>query len=174
MSIKFATEYATAAHAGQKRKYTHEDYITHPIAVAQMVSNIGLSDTAITAAILHDTVEDTYVTLDNIERHFGEEVMKYVYFLTKPESFVGNRKTRKAITRAILAEAPTEVKLIKFLDVYHNHASIKKYDTEFFEGAFKSETILLLEALDIEELVKDYPIKKLYLELIANLGVSHI
>ena len=174
MSIEYAIEYATAAHAGQKRKYTYEDYITHPLAVAELANEIGLSQTAQIAAVLHDTVEDTSVTMEDIIRHFGEDVASYVYFLTKPENFVGNRAVRKAITRSILAEAPAEVKMIKFLDVYHNHASIKKYDTEFFEGAFKKETLLLLSAMDIDTIIRDFPAKKMYIELISSLGVIHV
>ena len=73
MNYNDAEKFATVAHAGQKRKFTGEDYVTHPIAVASMVmdhlANVGFDQATIelagTIAVLHDTVEDTDVEMDS-------------------------------------------------------------------------------------------------------------
>ena len=66
-TITAAYEFGAKAHAGQSRK-TGEAYITHPVAVAQELAEMRLDAQAITAAILHDTVEDTTASLDDISR----------------------------------------------------------------------------------------------------------
>ncbi|MDC1060982.1 RelA/SpoT family protein [Flavobacteriaceae bacterium] len=81
--IRLAFNTAVDAHKSQRRK-SGEAYIFHPIAVAKIVaSEIGLDATSIAAALLHDTVEDTKYTLDDIERLFGNTVAKIVHGLTK-------------------------------------------------------------------------------------------
>ena len=81
--IRLAFNTAVDAHKNQRRK-SGEAYIFHPIAVAKIVaSEIGLDATSIAAALLHDTVEDTEYTLDDIERLFGNTVAKIVHGLTK-------------------------------------------------------------------------------------------
>ena len=81
--IRLAFNTAVDAHKTQRRK-SGEAYIFHPIAVAKIVaSEIGLDATSIAAALLHDTVEDTEYTLDDIERLFGNTVAKIVHGLTK-------------------------------------------------------------------------------------------
>lgn len=81
--IRLAFNTAVDAHKNQRRK-SGEAYIFHPIAVAKIVaSEIGLDATSIAAALLHDTIEDTEYTLDDIERLFGNTVAKIVHGLTK-------------------------------------------------------------------------------------------
>ena len=81
--IRLAFDTAVDAHKNQRRK-SGEAYIFHPIAVAKIVaSEIGLDAASIAAALLHDTVEDTDYTLDDIERLFGSTVAKIVHGLTK-------------------------------------------------------------------------------------------
>ena len=81
--IRLAFDTAVDAHKNQRRK-SGEAYIFHPIAVSKIVaSEIGLDAASIAAALLHDTVEDTDYTLDDIERLFGSTVAKIVYGLTK-------------------------------------------------------------------------------------------
>ncbi len=81
--IRKAFEIAVEAHSEQRRK-TGEPYIFHPIAVAKIVAyEIGLGATSIAAALLHDVVEDTHYTIDDIERLFGETVARIVSGLTK-------------------------------------------------------------------------------------------
>lgn len=149
--IEHARMWAGVCHRGQVRKYTGEAYITHPEAVAELVRNHGLSETAIVAALLHDTVEDTNATFEDIEELFGKEVAEYVWYLTKPPAYVGNRATRKEHDRLRLQKAPEEVRIIKFYDIYHNAGSIKEHDPEFWER-FRYETTLMMVALDVESI----------------------
>lgn len=156
MNFYHALKFATKMHEGQFRKYTGEEYITHPVAVADMVEHYLDSkecyteeqiDTAIQIALLHDTVEDCDVTIEEIEEIFGAEVAQGVWFLTKTPAFVGNRAQRKALCEARLAQAPEIIKIIKTCDMHHNSKSIEEYDAKFWE-LFKTETKALLTAMD--------------------------
>ena len=156
--IDHAKIWAGMYHKGQTRKYTGEPYITHPEAVGELVREHGLSETGVIAAILHDTVEDTSANLENVEELFGTKVAEYVWYLTKPPAYVGNRATRKEHDRWRLSLAPEEVKIIKFFDIYHNAGSIKEHDTEFWES-WRGEMSMLLLAMDvrsIESLMSKY------------------
>jgi len=147
--VEKALEFATAAHAevGQKRKYTGEDYIVHPIAVMELVKTVEHTDAMLAAALLHDTVEDTNVTMDQIFSEFGEEVGTLVYWLTdisKPED--GNRKFRKAKDRDHIAQAPVAAKTIKLADLIDNTKSIGAFDPNFWV-VYKREKKELLAVL---------------------------
>jgi len=140
-------EFATAAHGDQKRKYTGEPYITHPIAVAEIVKTVPHTDEMIAAALLHDVVEDTHVTLDQIEDNFGGKVAELVGWLTdisRPED--GNRRFRKSLDRDHSANAPAEAQTIKLADLIHNTESIEKHDPGFYT-VYKQEKIELLKVL---------------------------
>src|SRR3954471_8649173 len=81
--IRLAFDMAMEAHKEMRRK-SGEPYILHPLAVAQIVAGeIGLGTTAIVCALLHDTVEDTYLTLDDIQKLFGKKVAVIIDGLTK-------------------------------------------------------------------------------------------
>ena len=75
--IARAYDVAERAHEGQLRK-SGEPYITHPLAVAAILAGLSLDDVTIAAALLHDAVEDTGVTLDDLERDFGPVVASIV------------------------------------------------------------------------------------------------
>jgi (p)ppGpp synthase/HD superfamily hydrolase len=140
-------KFATAAHGDQKRKYTNDPYIVHPIAVAEIVKTVPHTDEMIAAALLHDVVEDTPITIDDIKNKFGDKVADLVGWLTdisRPED--GNRKTRKAIDRDHSARAPAEAQTIKVADLIHNTQSIEKYDPNFWK-VYKEEKIKLLSVL---------------------------
>ena len=120
--------------------------------MSELVREQGLSEKAIIAAILHDVVEDTDATLEEVWELFGEEVAEYVWYLTKPPpEFVGNRSIRKEHDRNRLAIAPEEVKFIKFYDVVHNAGSIKEHDPKFYES-WRHEMQLLFLAMDVHSL----------------------
>lgn len=135
--IQRAKVFATNAHASihQIRKYTKEPYIVHPaevVAILTKMSHNPPTEAMVAAAWLHDVVEDTPVTLDEIRREFGEKVASLVDDLTdvsKPEH--GNRATRKAMDRAHTAAASPEAKAIKLADLISNTASIVLHDPEF-------------------------------------------
>lgn len=83
-----AMEFAARAHRGQYRKGTRLPYITHPVNAAVILIRAGATDEMAAAAILHDTVEDTPVTINTIKREFGNEVARIVAAATeKPKAF---------------------------------------------------------------------------------------
>ena len=118
-----AFEFATQAHHDQTR-VTGEPYITHPLASAQILADIGIDPVAITAAILHDVPEDTDYTLEDIEEQFGAEVAQLVDGVTKLSKF--STRTHEAqqaenIRKMFLAMADDiRVVLIKLADRLHN------------------------------------------------------
>ena len=145
--ITKALAFASKAHEGQQRKYTGEPYITHPIAVAEIVKIVTDDETMLCAALLHDTVEDTAVTLEQVEAEFGAQVAHYVEMLSDvstPDD--GNRAARKALDRAHTAQAHPDAKTIKLADLIHNSSSITQYD-EKFAAIYMAEKRLLLEVL---------------------------
>ena len=132
--IEKARVFATAAHhaGGNVRKYTGEPYINHPEAVVDIVSNVTHTPEMIAAAWLHDTVEDTKVPMQLIEREFGSEIAELVYWLTDKSTHEdGNRAARKAIDRLHIAQASPEAKTIKLADLLDNTASIIERDPDF-------------------------------------------
>ena len=149
--------FATAAHAavGQMRKYTDDPYIVHPIRVATTVAKFGGTDEMIAAAYLHDVVEDTGVSIEDILDMFGSVVAVIVDGLTdvsKPED--GNRAVRKAMDRQHSADATWAVQFVKCADIIDNAADIGENDPSF-NVVYRKEMAALLDVLDK---VKDDPI----------------
>lgn len=148
--IEKARIFATAAHAavGQLRKYTDEPYIVHPTEVAGIIDNLeGASAEMVAAAWLHDVVEDTHVTNEDITEEFGDVVGEYVGWLTdisRPE--YGNREFRKKMDREYIAGAPAEAQTIKLADLISNCSSILENDAAFAK-TYLEEKRLLLEVL---------------------------
>jgi len=147
--IEKARIYAGAAHAsvGQLRKYTFEPYITHPIAVSQIVQQYGGTDDQMTAALLHDVVEDTGITIEMIREEFSASVADMVDSLTdisKPED--GSRAIRKGMDRDHMAEASIEAQFVKCADLIHNSASIIEHGGGF-AAIYLGEKKLLLDAM---------------------------
>ena len=144
-----AKVFATAAHAavGQVRKYSGEPYVVHPIEVAGIVSTVPHTPEMLAAALLHDVVEDTDITVELINRMFGSEVAELVGWLTdvsKPED--GNRAIRKAMDREHSGQAPAAAQTIKLADLISNTKSITEHDPSFAE-LYLDEKELLLELL---------------------------
>ncbi len=141
--------FATERHAaiGQVRKYTGEPYINHPSSVVELVKSVWHTDAMLAAAWLHDTVEDTETTIDEIEREFGIRVASYVDMLTDVSVPAdGNRAVRKAIDREHTAKAHPDAKTIKLADLIDNSRSIVERDPEFAK-VYLEEKRLLLEVL---------------------------
>lgn len=126
-----AIMFAEQAHRGQMRKYTGAPYITHCLEVALTVESVGGTEEQIAAAILHDTVEDTDVSVLEIEKCFGTEVAAYVEWLTDCPHEAGNRATRKQIDRTRLSQAPDEAQTIKLADLISNTSTITQHDPKF-------------------------------------------
>ena len=146
--INEAKMLAGEAHKGQMRKYSGLPYIVHPIEVATIVQTVDHTDEMIAAAMLHDVVEDTDFTLEDIAKRTSQEVADLVEGMTevsKPED--GNRKTRKAMDRDFLAKQSAEVQTIKLADMISNSQDIKTYDPKFAE-VYIPEMKELLKVLD--------------------------
>lgn len=132
--IHLAQAFATGAHgaAGQKRKYTGEDYIHHPAAVAGIVAQCpGHTWQMVAAAWLHDVVEDTHITIEVVNTVFGDDVSRLVAELTNVPKEAGNRRTRFALNLEKLSKASNEAKTIKLADIIHNISSIVANDPKF-------------------------------------------
>ena len=147
--IEKARVFATAAHyaAGNVRKYTGEPYINHSIAVVLLVAGVPHTPEMIAAAWLHDTVEDTGVSIQLIEREFGDKIADLVYWLTDKSTHEdGNRAARKAIDRLHIAQASPAAKTIKLADLLDNTASIIERDPDFAK-VYMAEKAELLKVL---------------------------
>ncbi|HET9240038.1 MAG TPA: HD domain-containing protein [Oligoflexus sp.] len=129
-----AREFAQKAHRQKdhRRKYSGEPYEVHLIAVAAIVASVTQDERTIAAAYLHDVVEDTDVTLDEVEAAFGPDVAELVENLTdisRPSD--GNRAQRKALDREHLARARPEAMTVKLADIIHNARDIAQHDRGF-------------------------------------------
>jgi (p)ppGpp synthase/HD superfamily hydrolase len=121
--IDLAIEVAAMAHEGQVRKGTGIPYISHPYAVGMMLARAGLPEEVIAAGILHDTVEDTDLTLDYIRSNFGERVAAIVEGCSEPDRSA-HWEERKRHTLEYLRTAPWEVRVVACADKLHNIRSI--------------------------------------------------
>ncbi|MBF6638492.1 bifunctional (p)ppGpp synthetase/guanosine-3',5'-bis(diphosphate) 3'-pyrophosphohydrolase [Rouxiella silvae] len=141
-----ARRYASKAHASinQRRKYTNDPYIVHPEAVANIVASVPHTQVMLAAAWLHDTVEDTQSTLDDITRHFGNEVAELVAMLTNVSGNVqGNRIQRKNLDRQHTAKACASAKTIKLADLIDNLRSLVTHDPDFAKTYLVEKRLLL-------------------------------
>ncbi|AMG57017.1 HD domain-containing protein [Pantoea vagans] len=129
-----ARRFATEAHAdaGQRRKYTDEPYIVHPAAVVELVRSVTHDDAMLAAAWLHDTVEDTSATQEDIETHFGARVASLVEMLTdSTPTAAKNRAARKLAHFRHTASASPEAQTIKLADIIDNTRAIVRFDPDF-------------------------------------------
>ena len=121
--IRKAFDVAVDAHKEMRRK-SGEPYIFHPIAVARIcVDEMGLGATAVVCALLHDTVEDTHITLEDVEHLFGEKVRLIIDGLTKiPEVFDENASVQAENFRKMILTISDDIRvvLIKLADRLHN------------------------------------------------------
>ena len=148
--VQKAFEFANEAHKGVRRR-SGEPYILHPIAVAKIVvSNIGLGYKSIAAALLHDVVEDTDYTVDDISNLFGDKIASLVDGLTKIKTVLDNED--KAKKKSIQAENfkrilltlndDVRVVLIKLADRLHNCRTIE-FMPEYKREKILSETMFI-------------------------------
>ena len=125
--INAAYEMARSAHASQNRS-SGELYINHPIAVARIVADIGLDEVSIVAALLHDAVEDTEITIGDVESNFGSEVSAIVDGVTKLErlQFDSKEAQQAATMRKMLVAMARDLRvlMIKLADRLHNMRTI--------------------------------------------------
>lgn len=119
--IQRAFAVAERAHQGQKRK-SGDPYITHPVAVATILAELGMTGTTLAAALLHDTVEDTDYTLDMLRADFGPEVANLVDGVTKLDKVqFGEAAQSETVRKMVVAMAKDiRVLVIKLADRLHN------------------------------------------------------
>jgi GTP diphosphokinase / guanosine-3',5'-bis(diphosphate) 3'-diphosphatase len=126
--LRRAYEVAAEAHAGQVRK-TGDPYITHPLAVAHMLAGYGLDEPTLAAALLHDTVEDTNLTLNDLSMQFGDEIGRLIDGVTKLDRVrYSNREQAQAATirKMVVAMAQdVRVLIIKLFDRLHNLRTVQ-------------------------------------------------
>jgi GTP pyrophosphokinase len=143
--IKDAYEMAHEAHQHQSRM-SGELYISHPLAVARIVAEIGLDEVSIAAALLHDAVEDTEITLADVQSRFGPEVAAIVDGLTKLERMqFDSREAQQAATmRKMLVAMAKDLRvlIIKLADRLHNMRTIAS-------APFDKQRRIAQETLDI-------------------------
>ncbi len=153
-----AYHYAEAAHANQKRA-SGEPYFIHPCAVAEILMGLGLDAATIAAALLHDVIEDTESTAEDIKREFGDEVLGLVNSVTKLEKIVFKSKEDENAEnfRKIFVAMAKDVRviIIKLADRLHNMRSLNFLSHERQQRMAK-------ETLDI------------YTPLAGRLGISQI
>ena len=120
-ALELAFEVAKNAHAGQLRK-SGDAYITHPVAVAEILAKLGLNSEALVAALLHDTVEDTSYSLAKLRKDFGDEVANLVDGVTKLDKLsYGPTAEAETVRKMIVAMSrDIRVLVIKLADRLHN------------------------------------------------------
>ncbi len=126
-----AFEVSFAVHQGQLRK-SGEPFISHPVGVALILAELGMDPVTLTAALLHDTVEDTDLELGELHREFGEEVAALIDGLTKIEKIgfrsVQQRKAENLRKMIVAMARDPRVLIIKFADRLHNLQTIGALD----------------------------------------------
>lgn len=172
--IEQAREFATNAHQriDHRRKYSNQPYQVHLEAVAKLVAAVSDDPEMIAAAWLHDTVEDTPATLEDIEELFGESVAELVEELTdisKPSD--GNRAIRKELDRQHSAQASVRAKTVKLADLIDNCKDISKND-ERFARVYLNEMGALLKVLYEGEQTLFQKASKLHAKFTEKLNVK--
>ncbi len=119
--IERAYRTAAKAHSGQFRQ-SGEPYITHPVAVAQILAELGIGAKTIVAALLHDTVEDTDYTLEQLQSDFGDEVAMLVDGVTKLDKLKYGESAQAETVRKMIVAMSKDIRvlIIKLADRLHN------------------------------------------------------
>jgi len=148
-----------SSHGNQKR-HSGDPYFSHPLAVAEILADLKLDQESVITGLLHDVVEDTEVTLDEIEAHFGEEIAKLVDGVTKLgkiESIPSNERVAENFRKLALAMSEDiRVLLVKLADRVHNMRTL------FYVPSREKKVRKAQESLDI------------YAPLAGRLGLNKI
>ena len=186
LMIRKAFNLSVDAHSKQRRK-TGEPYIFHPIEVAKIVANeIGLGAISIAAALLHDVVEDTDYTVDDIERLFGETIARIVSGLTKISSLKKDKdhSIQAENFRKMLLTLNDDVRviLIKVADRLHNMQTMDAMPT-YKQVKIASETLYIYAPLahrlglyniktELEDLGLKYTEPEVYNDIVSKISES--
>jgi len=144
-----AVQFAVAAHAGQKRKFTGVPYIQHPLRVMSRTLLLpDVTESMAAAAVLHDVLEDCGVARQALEERFGAETAGLVAELTNVSKVAhpeANRAARKRLDRDRILGISRNAKRIKLIDRIDNLRDIP--EGEGFLKRYRAESLLLLEVL---------------------------
>ena len=131
--LRRAFEFGERHHEGQKRK-SGEAYFTHPIAVARIITELRLDSASLCAALLHDTVEDTKATLEDVRKEFGEEVAFLVDGVTKLSkfNFTSKEDAQAENFRKMLLHMASDIRvlLVKLADRLDNMRTLEHMKPE--------------------------------------------
>jgi GTP pyrophosphokinase len=180
--IRKAFDVAVEAHKEMRRK-SGEPYIYHPIAVARICAEeMGLGATAIACALLHDTVEDTHITLEDVEDLFGAKARRIIDGLTKiPEVFDENASIQAENFRKMLLTISDDLRvvLIKLADRLHNMRTLQSMrpdqqlkiasETKFLYAPLAHRLGLYSIKTELEDLAMMYTESEVYNMIQANL-----
>ena len=168
-----AVQFATEAHRGTERRGTGYPYIIHPMEAAAIVATMTNDQEMLAAAVLHDTVEDTDVTIEQIRELFGDRVAELVQHETAPLDDSLTWREKKTAQLKQLAEAPRDSKIVALGDKFSNmsgialdyrqmgdevwkrfHAPNGKSDVEWYYRSLADAMSELSETLVYQEYVK--------------------
>ncbi len=183
--VRKAFQIALDAHKNMRRK-SGEPFILHPIEVAIIAAKeIGLGRTSIISALLHDTVEDTSITLDDIRDNFGDDVANIIDGLTKIENIQSEKSSAQAETlKKIIFTLTTDIRviLIKLADRLHNMRTLGSMptssqlrvisETQYLYAPLASRLGLHDIKSELEELSFKYSQPKLYDEIVGKIAKS--
>ena len=157
-TVAAALEYATLKHGGQKR-VSGEPYITHPIAVANILLDLGMDYSSVCAALLHDVIEDTDATEEDLREKFGDQITELVLGVTKLKKITFKSKEQEQaenFRKMFFAMAKDiRVLIIKLADRLHNMRTVEALSRERQE-ALANETL------------------EIYARLASRLGLSYM
>lgn len=174
--VERAHRAAERAHSGQTRR-SGEPYITHPLAVAQILADLGIGAKSLAAALLHDTVEDTDYSLDHVRSDFGDEIAMLVDGVTKLDKLkYGDSAQAETVRKMVVAMSKDiRVLVIKLADRLHNartwgfvpEESARRKATETLEIYAPLAHRLGIQALklELEDLSFAVLYPKLYVEI---------
>lgn len=156
-----AINVAANCHKNQKRQDNGEPYINHPLEVMKLVHDFCDADEdVLCAAVLHDVVEDTYYSLDEVKYHFGNTVHYYMNLLTDPPDIHDNKERRKFQIKRLIDEKCVEVNNIKVADKISNcNDLISKYTSrtnKSIAGYFKFSKLLVDKVVCEEKLANQF------------------
>lgn len=135
--VEYAIYFATKAHMGQKRKTENIDMIFHPITVGYILKDNNMSDECIMAGFLHDVVEDTKYTKEDVINEFGINVYKIVEEVSEDKS-IKNWKQRKILAIEKIKKASFEGKMVECADKIHNLDTLYEVWLEQGENVWNS------------------------------------
>ncbi len=143
--VEHAIHFAYNAHYGQFRN-SGEEYITHPLAVAEILAEQGFETASIVTAILHDTIEDTYVCYDDIKKHFGLKIANLVEGVTKLgkiKKYTHFQAQQAENVRKLLLAMSEDIRvlLVKVADRIHNMRTISSIQDERKRRRIAKETL---------------------------------